>query len=92
MEKGSGDLLGALQFFSPAAGSFMTAAALAHQVDVGAGDTDVAQQVVVELQQVAERLSAFRTAEQGSQVGHWISHWLAVIGEAAYAVRWMNVL
>ena len=55
-------------------------AAGAHQGDIGVGETDVAEQMRVELHQVREDLLAFRAAEQGRQDGHLrlLSCWIWV--------------
>ena len=49
------------------------AAAGTHQCDVGAGEPDIAEQVVVILDQVGEDLLAFRAVEQGCQDRHVFS-------------------
>jgi hypothetical protein len=63
-----------------------------HESEVGPGQTDIAQQMVVQPHQVAYRLVAFRTAEQSGKMEHRNPPWFAGSAERAYAVLWMNVL
>jgi hypothetical protein len=70
-----------------------------HAVDVGPVETDVAQQVIVELQKVTVGTALFRTAEKHAEdVGHF--HVVLIYGGSkgrgdahrrrAYAARPMN--
>ena len=57
-----------------AAGRRNVVPAGAHRREVGAGETDVAEQVVVELHQVGEDPLALRATEQGRQAESHLDH------------------
>nr|WP_291414366.1 hypothetical protein [Devosia sp.] len=67
-----------------------------HLLEVGAGDADVTQHAVVELQEVGIGTALFRTAEKRREQVHFASSWLEgriatpAIDGAAYAHRPMN--
>ena len=76
-----------------AAGRRNVVPAGAHRREVGAGETDVAEQVVVELHQVGEDPLALRTTEQGRQAESHLDHLVfrVVPGwRGAYALEAMN--